>query len=276
MWIAVFTALKSCKVTEKIASSVQSFAQNMAKAAPIIPVAGGQSIGSLAQGIESLEKLPSSKQQNQFDQKIKPWLDEVARHTSGTEEKAIKEATSKASDLTKVSFTPKTVVQNISSDKEHKKLLNEKISNLLKDKTSLQYLVSQIGISEDELKKMMNNNTAKNMTLEKFLEKYKKNITEKIQKQSIKKFIEDAVLGKQITLLQLSDTAKDYVKQILNISEISKNENLAKALFKLGFSEEQVMKLLASNLEWDKIPANEKEELEKILKNAKSESSKKS
>jgi hypothetical protein len=36
-------------------------------------------------------------------------------------------------------------------------------------------------------------------------------------------------------------------------------------LLKLGFSEEQVMKLLASNLEWDKIPADEKKELEKIL-----------
>ncbi|NPA44702.1 MAG: hypothetical protein GXO49_04140 [Chlorobi bacterium] len=53
----------------------------------------------------------------------------------------------------------------------------------------------------------------------------------------------------------MSNTAKDYVKQILskvtgiNISEISKNEDLAKALLKLGFSEEQVMKLLASNLE---------------------------
>ncbi|NPA44701.1 MAG: hypothetical protein GXO49_04135 [Chlorobi bacterium] len=197
MWIAVFTALKSCKVTEKIASSVQSFAQNMAKAAPIIPVAGGQSIGSLAQGIETLEKLPSSKQQNQFDQKIKPWLDEVARHTSGTEEKAIKEADSKASDLTKVSFTPKTVVQNISSDKEHKKLLNEKISKLLKDETSLQYLATKVGISEDELKKLMgkvDSETAKNMTLEEFLKKYKEKIKEDLQKHSLKKFIEDAVL----------------------------------------------------------------------------------
>jgi hypothetical protein len=40
MWIAVFTALKSCKLTEKIAGSVQNFAQSMAKATPIIPVAG--------------------------------------------------------------------------------------------------------------------------------------------------------------------------------------------------------------------------------------------
>jgi hypothetical protein len=40
MWITVFTALKSCKITEKIAGSVQEFAQGMAAATPIIPVAG--------------------------------------------------------------------------------------------------------------------------------------------------------------------------------------------------------------------------------------------
>jgi len=272
MWIAVFTALKSCKVTEKIASSVQSFAQNMAKAAPIIPVAGGQSIGSLAQGIKSLEQLPGQKQSDQFREKIQPWINEIQRSTSGLEAKAIKEADSKASDLTKVSFAPKTVVQNISSDKEHKKLLNEKISKLLKDETSLKYLASKVGISEDELKELMKGvKKPDDLTLKDFLENYKEKIKEDLQKHSLKKFIEDVVLWKQITLLQLSDTAKDYVKQILskvtgiNISEISKNEDLAKALLKLGFSEEQVMKLLASNLEWDKIPADEKKELEKIL-----------
>jgi len=44
MWIVVFTALKSCKVTQRIASSVQKFSQDMLMSTPIIPVAGGQSV----------------------------------------------------------------------------------------------------------------------------------------------------------------------------------------------------------------------------------------
>jgi hypothetical protein len=39
MWILVFTALKSCKITSWIAIFVWNFAKQMAKAAPIIPVA---------------------------------------------------------------------------------------------------------------------------------------------------------------------------------------------------------------------------------------------
>gem|GEM_PF-3095566 len=49
MWVIVFAALKSSKITEGIASSIEKFSTSMAKAAPLIPVAGAgmQSLSSL-------------------------------------------------------------------------------------------------------------------------------------------------------------------------------------------------------------------------------------
>jgi len=66
MWILVFTALKSCKITWGIADSVSRFSVSLAKATPILPMAGWQSIASLSQWLWQLESLPGKKQSEQF------------------------------------------------------------------------------------------------------------------------------------------------------------------------------------------------------------------
>jgi len=273
MWIIVFTALKSCKLTEKIASSVQVFAQGMLKATPIIPVAGWQSVWSLAQAVDSLTQLPGKWQENQFTKKIQPWIEEIQRRTSGVEQKAIETANKDSKALTTLNVNTSSISKKISNstDKDYKKILGTEFKNL-KDKQK-SYLASQLGIDLNDFNKIVTHLNISNKKVRDLLNNpdFKGEILKILSKKHLEEFIRNKVLDKKITLLQLSDEAKNYLKTVFNkvwypVDKISKNSDLAKALLKLWFKKDEIIRLLASNLEWDKVKEEERKEIENLLK----------
>ena len=57
LWALVFTALKSWKITNKLVTSVETYATQAVKSAPILPA--GQSVASLEKSISYLQWVPS-------------------------------------------------------------------------------------------------------------------------------------------------------------------------------------------------------------------------
>ncbi len=277
MWIVVFTALKSCKITEKIASSAQRFSQNMLMSTPILPVAKWQSIASLTQWIRQVESLPWVKQSSDFTNKIQPFIDELQRRTSWVEKKSIENANVSAWNINKVSYVPKEIETTIRNNKIYKDLMDKKINDVVKDKKWLTYIASQMWITSSKLKEILNN-IDWNKKISDVLNdsKFKTSINKELTKKNLKEFINDSILWKNITLLQLSNEAKWYVKiSLKNVTwyvwEITQNKLLASALFKLWFNKNDIKKLLATNLENNKIPSDELKNLNKLVEDLSSD-----
>ena len=268
-WIMVFTALKSCKLTSKIASSIQTFSQWMLASTPFIPVAGGQSIASLKQWLWFLKQLPGQWQQDQF-QKIQKYINEMQRDTSWVEKKAIVSGSKSVSTLeTSAKTGLKTTIKSISNNND---LKNIQVSDLLNDtnKQKLKTIASKLWLSTDKLKELLNSQSG---TISSVLSN--PDIQEKIKKEQlkdkIKSIIEKDVLGKKITLLQLNEDAKTELKRLINevfwqeveIESFDKaiNDNKWLNLIKLlkcefKFSEEDIVKLLLKDLIDDGVESN--------------------
>ncbi|MBS8122500.1 hypothetical protein [Candidatus Vampirococcus lugosii] len=66
LWSMVFSAIQSSKITSGIAKSIQNFSKDMLKTAPILP--GGNSYGSVKQGMGELSTIPRSITSKQYNE----------------------------------------------------------------------------------------------------------------------------------------------------------------------------------------------------------------
>lgn len=253
MWILTFTALKSCKITSKISSSIQNFSQSMVKAAPIVPFAWWQSITSLWQGIWQVKSIPKIKQQNQFDSWIWWYIKEIENRTSWVEKEAMKTFDKHISSAWN---TVKTDVSSVleKKDKSKKKYWEEKISSFIDSSWNLttlwQSFASNLWIDwktfTDLLKKEKNDNDLYTISSE---------IQKQLLKNKIKNYIQNDLLDKNVTLLQLDNNWKSKLISQLkeawyNEVDITQNKELYCVLKSLWFEHNNIVKLMAKNLIW--------------------------
>ena len=346
MWVIVFAALKSCKITGWIASSIQNFSQSVAKATPIIPtwVAGGQSISSLWAWLEQINAWPKTKQQKQFQSGIWEIIKEYQRNTSWTWDAHYIAQTSNAVstkfDTTtgvlktttedkgyttfKSTYKDKTISDlldpknskelgavatslNISSDKlkQYLKSLQKDgkkgplgkyiknkdsifdielwenggkpIDTILKNDATLSDVATAVKVDKDILKSMLNkisdkakkllSSTGSSFTGIEAI-KQARNLTQ------LKKILKNNLINWSVTMLQLPDADKAKILTIFqknwftDVSSISQNENLAKALKQMWFSDDDIIMLLASKIEWtgiEWVPAWDVKAIKKLL-----------
>ena len=203
MWILVFTALKSCKITWWIAIAIEWFSRRMAKATPILPVAGWQSITSLSQWLQSLSQLPWRKQQEQYQE-----LEKLFTHK---DEKELKEESKQvSSDIKKVDtdFWAWAWNHKITTNNNKEIALNNAdIKNNTKaiaQAIATKYWVNA-GKMEEILQKIPSGTVSKN----------KKIIEEWIKKLKVKKILEKAAKN-GIEIKKLDNDFKKEVVEILN------------------------------------------------------------
>ena len=319
MWVIVFAALKSCKITSWIAGSIQWFSQNIMKATPIVPIAWWQSVSSIWAWLSNLQSWPDSKQSSQFKHWLWAYLDELQNNTSWDEKTHIKET-----DKVFNNYTNKAnPVYNVVSNDSYKNL---ELNNLLKNPKDIKDIANKLWIDESSLTIKLKDLAKKDWniklsdivgTLEKDvisikLWKYaskglkdlsttditniantlwidehiltiklkdlaKKYWTKKlsditndilnvIKLSKLKKDLNDNVIAKHITLLQLSDDVKDQIKTLLK-TEISQNRGLAIALKNLWFDNNDIVKLMAKNIIWNNsvVSPSEKSNILKFL-----------
>ena len=267
MWTIVFAALKSCKITGWIATSIQNFSQKIAKSAPIIPtwVAGGQSVSSLWAWLEQLESLPQTKQQSQYKKWIGEIIKEYERNTSWTWDRKYIAQTSNA---VSTNFTGWSINKEKLKTFNDNNYWNIKVADLMKgdnkSKKLLSEVASSIWMSSDKLKDLLKD---KEWTT---LLNNIKEIKEEMSLSELKKILSEKVIAWNITLLQLPEVTKDKIKEIFNnngyekVTEIWLNKELAQALKKVWFSEDEIIKLLATKITWEWIDWVSDEDITKI------------
>lgn len=261
MWIIVFAAFKTSKLTSWISSSINRFSINMAKSTPFIPIAGWQSISSLWQWMSQLQNLPSQWQQEQYADKIQPMIEELQNKMTWAESNAIKGANE---TISTTSIAGGTSVQNydaVINSTKSSSFGTKTIWWLLKNTDKLNELAWELKISTDKLRKILEKQNKSN-TLWSILSNIKTDLEKAFadgSKEELKKLIKDKVLDKNIiTLLQLDDVAKwkliALFKQvwIKGVSDIWRNEVFVKALKQLWFTKDEIIKLLSDNLDGSK------------------------
>ncbi len=91
MWIIVFAALKTTKITEGVVSGVQGFAEGYLKSLRVIPVPGMgmMSVGGIQRWLSQVtQTVPGELIQKQYSAQVEPILDEVkARFAGGSEDR---------------------------------------------------------------------------------------------------------------------------------------------------------------------------------------------
>lgn len=262
MWIIVFSAFKTSKLTSAIASSINKFSINMLKATPVIPFAWWQSISSLGQWLETIKRLPQDIQGEQYTKKLKPLIDEFQKTLTWEEKQNILNANKKIWNFN-------TNISEWVSVNNYEKYLNSvpnlrnmKIGDLLKDDWKLSELAKTLKINQQELKDILGKQDQNNKlwdlwSIQDFKDKLQESF-KKISKEEIKKLIEEYVLNKDITLLQIDDDAKkkliDLFNQVwfIDVKKISRNEQIVRALEEIWFKENDIIKLLSNNLQ-DKV-----------------------
>ena len=278
MWVLVFTALKSCKITSGIAMSIESFSKNMAKAAPILPIAWWQSIASLWQWLNALKSKLGSEQSNQYQN-----LENIFKEATwkGKEKENAKEITKASNENYNNAST--TYSSGISKDieltdpstksKKKTKVWDLTFWDLQRNPEAIKQVASALWVSEDFIKKLATDKANKSTKVS----SKKADIEKEIKKAVVKKALDDA-LTKKITIAQLVEqdpTFKNKLQEVLgkkvsstDIKALSKK--LAVALQDVfNFSKDQILKLIDDNLiNWDNNPQNKKEleEIEKLLK----------
>ena len=258
MWIVVFSAFKTSKLTSWIASSINKFSVSMAKATPIVPFAGWQSISSLWQWISQVKQMPKRLQSKQYNQKLQPLIDEMQSKMSWSEQENINSSNkiiykAKIADWTSVANYGNSISQANTS------FGNKKVGELLKNKSEFSKLASDLKVDETTLRNILSDQKYKNENLKSVLvgnikDKLKENF-KKASKGELKKLIDTNVLSKNITLLQLDDDTKNQIKAFfkqvwITVSKIWLNEESVKALQDIWFEENDIIKLLSTNVDW--------------------------
>ena len=258
MWIVVFSVFKTSKLTSWIASSINKFSVSMAKATPIVPFAGWQSISSLWQWISQVKQMPKRLQSKQYNQKLQPLIDEMQSKMSWSEQENINSSNkiiykAKIADWTSVANYGNSISQANTS------FGNKKVGELLKNKSEFSKLASDLKVDETTLRNILSDQKYKNENLKSVLvgnikDKLKENF-KKASKGELKKLIDTNVLSKNITLLQLDDDTKNQIKAFfkqvwITVSKIWLNEESVKALQDIWFEENDIIKLLSTNVDW--------------------------
>lgn len=259
MWIIVFSALKTSKLTSWIAQSINNFSINMAKAVPIVPMAGWQSISSLGQWIKQVKDLPQTKQSEQYTEKLMPFIEEMQRTMTWSESKYIDIANKNIKEAT-TDFDNK--IDNYNPTPTSTSFASTKINELLKEEEKLKKLSKELGIWTFELESILQKQVKK-WNWENKLSTVFNNIKDDLKKayeeltiKTLKEIIDKNVLSKNITLLQLDEDAKNKLKQLfkkvwITISgAIDQNQETVQALKKLWYQKSEIIQLLAKNVLW--------------------------
>lgn len=255
MWIIVFSALKTSKLTSWIASSINKFSISMAKAAPIVPIAGGQSISSLWQWISQIKQLPWQRQSEQYTKNLDPLLKELEGRMSWAESNAKKNAntsipTASVGGWVSTSDFASSASANWSTESS---LKDKTVSDVLSNSEDLSTLAKELGVNKTALKISLwkfNPTTKISDVKSADLKKYFKASTQ----ADVKKIINDHVLTKNITLLQIDNGSKTKIIELFKqvwagtVSTIWINKESVKALKTLWFTKNEVIKLLSDNL----------------------------
>lgn len=141
MWIIVFAALKTTKITEGVVSSVQGFAEWYLKSLRVVPVPGMgmMSVGGIQRGFSQVtQTLPGELIQKQYSDQVEPVLDEVrARFSWGSGDK--KEILKMDSSLSKAQ-----------SASEAMPILSDMLSKLITSKAAdLNTYREKVALAED-------------------------------------------------------------------------------------------------------------------------------
>lgn len=265
MWVIVFSALKSCKVTWWIVKSIETFAIWMWKATPIMPIPGAwaQSRSSLWLGAKALQQRPSSIQQSQYNDTLSPLIEEIQRSASWAEKKNIKSAWANIQHIKPAPINSSSI-SNISSS-WLKPANTAKISETLNNTSALKNLASAMKVGEKELKESLESAVKKDANItwkdyEKFVLDESKNI--------MTNYINDNFINKQITLWQLPPEQQSdliskfksiFPNETKNLSPsmllLDPNQETALIVFLwefLKYSKEDIIKLISADLRWSK------------------------
>ena len=237
MWILVFTALKSCKITWWIADSVSRFSVSLAKATPILPIADWQSITSLAQWLKWLESLPKIKQWDQYN-KLNKVLQQFEDKITWKEERNIQEVSKIAENYDK---TIKSInvpsILNKKVDNSDKKISELTYGDIMKNTNLMKAVTDKFYMSEDTFKYYAKSRTATKIS--------KTDVENMWKLEKARKIIQDTI-DKNLTLNKLKPSEKQAVAKGLWIRpDDIKNASaiLIQKLKELWFKEKDIKEI---------------------------------
>ena len=289
MWVVVFSALKTSKITASIADRIQKFTEAGVKAAPIIPVFKWQSLSSLKNVGGYIKQLPIRKQGEQYREKLAPLMWEFQRELTWVEKEALSWATSHLKSVPKnITIKPlNSIPKDVDIDK--KNIQPSTPISKLKPET-IRKIADKMNVSPETIRSVL-------WTEWKLAQLQKDETVEEIKKEEYKKqilsFLKDKLLWNQISLIQLFEYNKKniddfsemyrlaWIEETINF-EYLKSEDEKKKFIKVLLTDkvlsaefkdqkEDVFKLLSSDLEDNTIPPHERVELEKIYKEVEKE-----
>lgn len=107
MWAIVKAAMKQSAITSSISEWGFKFAQDLIKSAPVFP--GGYGIKALQEWVWMVARIPKEKSKQQFDNIIKPKMQEIWGKIHGEERKKLAEATTSAVALWDKNISENTI-----------------------------------------------------------------------------------------------------------------------------------------------------------------------
>ncbi len=198
MWVLVFAALKSSKITEGIASSIERFSTSMAKAAPLIPVAGAgmQSISSLKRWIDNIANIPRQKYGQQYQEKIAPIMKEWQRDITGIEKKLALKARDEAEQL-------KVVEKDVDTSKLLKQEKETSFIDLTpKQRSNMATTFGKVWISREAISAVANDEKYKSLSFEKGWSTIQKALKEHQNKINLRDYLKKSFLEEDLSLFQ--------------------------------------------------------------------------
>jgi len=282
MWVIVFAALKSSKITEGIASSIEKFSTSMAKAAPILPVLWGQSISSLQRWARTIADIPRQRYSQQYQEKLAPIVEETQRDAAWTDRK---EAITAKEELEKMDVLEE---QDNITDKVNKDVKETNLSTLTPDqKQSMSSSLSEVWISTEAMNSIMKDQAYATKSLgDSGVQEALKTAQNRI---NLRNFLKESVINKNISLLQavaLAPEMWDTFDSIYKICELNGKTSAILDLSKKGIDnasvsaefvwlikdfekiwitdKEDIFKLLVDDLMSDKVVEKDKKTLEEL------------
>lgn len=199
MWVIVFAALKSSKITAGIASSIESFSTSMAKAAPLIPIggAGMQSISSLGKWMSQIKDMPRQRQTQQYREHLEKPMEEFTNDAVGLDTKLSWEANKKAESLEALD---KDDVDVSKIGAEEKWATFDKLTS--EQKTNMTNSLEGTGISHTAIDKVSQNEEFKWKSFNSFGWDIQEALAEEQNKINLRNFLRESFLDKNISLFQ--------------------------------------------------------------------------
>ncbi len=276
MWIIVFSAFKTSKLTSWIAQSINRFSVNMAKAAPVVPMAGWQSISSLGQWLWQVKDLPRQRQSEQYSDKLNPLIEEIQSSMTWAESTNISTANNSIKDNNYFNNIPaiswyKTSIQPTIDN------TNETIETLLQDANvqKLKEISASLNITTSKLRDILESQQDQTKSLNEIFDDIKDDLENayiELTKKSLKNIIDKEVKNKNITLLQLNQDSKDKLREFfakvwITITDLWQNDQTIKALKDLGFKRSEIIKLLSKDLQWSYANSSDEETIWAMIDN---------